>query len=193
MVRELSDNQYPDMLIAGGPLARLFRAIDGRLKELFDPRVYSHVVIPPRASARDWENLTQRAPMVGLGWMACRPSERAGSTFRGDAQFALILLTRQNAGLDAYFGDGTLPGVLGLGAVAGIGLHAFRIEGIGSCRVQQLAAAGDQEWIPDGMASVQLQITVPDIAFDSPELLSQLDTLTSLSSKVVDSISGETL
>ena len=193
MVRALSDNQYPDMLIAGGPLALLFRAIDGRLKELFDPDIYSHVVIPPRASARDWEDLTQRAPMVGLGWMACRPSERAGATFRGDAQFALILLTRQNAGQDAYFGDGRLPGVLGLGTVAAMGLHAFRIDGIGSCRVQQLAAAGDQGWIPDGMASVQLQITVADVAFDSPELLSQLDTLTSLSSTFKDGISGETL
>lgn len=191
MVRPLSDNQYPDSLIAGGPLARLFMAIEGRLKELFDPVIYSHAVIPPRASARDWENLTRRMPMVGLGWMACRPSDRVGSCFRGDAQFALIILTRQNAGRDAYFGDGTLPGVLGLAAVAGLGLHAFQVDGIGSCRVQQLAAAGDQDWIPDGVASVQLQITVPDIAFDSPELLAQLDTLTSLSSTFEDSSSGE--
>lgn len=193
MVRSLSDNQYPDALISGGPLAVLFNAIDKRLKELFDPKVYTHVVIPPRASARDWENLTGRMPMVGLGWMGCRPSERAGASFRGDAQFALILLTRQQAGRKAYFGDGTLPGVLGLGALAGMGLHAFRVDGVGSCRVQQLAAAGDQDWIPNGVASVQLQITVPDIAFDSPELLEQLDTLTSLSSTMVDSSSGETL
>ena len=188
-----SANQYPGVLLAGGPFATAFLAIEQRLKELFDPAVYTHAVIPPRASVRDWENLTKRMPMVALGWMACRPSDRSSDIFRGDAQFALILLTRQNAGRDAYFGDGTLPGVMGLASVAAMGLHAFHVEGIGSCRVQVLATAGEQDWIPDGVASVQLQITIPEVAFGSPELLEQLDTLKRLSSTFVDSETGETL
>ncbi|EHH67566.1 hypothetical protein [Gluconobacter morbifer] len=191
-MRPLSENQYPDLLISGGPLADLFGAIEKRLKELFDPKIYTHSIIPPRATARDWENITKRMPMVTLGWMACKPSSRIGDCFRGDAQFALILLTRQNAGRDAYYGDGKLPGVMGLGAIAAFGLHGFNVRGIGSCRIEIMAASGDQDWIPDGVASVQLQITVPEVSFDSPELMSQLDTLTSLSSTFKDSSSGET-
>ena len=194
MVRSFADNQYPDSLISGGPLAGSFMAIRTRLQELFDPKVYEHVVIPPRATLQDWKSLTRRMPMVGLGFMGCPPSPRTGANFRGDAQFYVVLLTRQIPGLDGYFGDGVLPGILGLSAVAVMGLHGMTIQPVGtagSCEVKQLTTTGEQEWLEDNVSSVQLQVTVPALAFDTPGLLEQLDDFKTLSSEIVDSPSGE--
>ncbi|WP_145994555.1 hypothetical protein [Gluconobacter frateurii] len=191
MNRVFSDNQYPDMLIAGGSLAVAFGTIRKRLEELFDPAVYEHAVIPPRATLADWKELTRRMPMVGLGFMGCPPAQRVGANFRGDAQFYLVLLTRQQPGLEAYFGDGTLPGILGLSAVAALGLHGMKVKGLGTCEVRQLTTTGEQEWLEDNVASVQLQVTIPGLSFDTPEYLAQLDTLKTLSQTYVDS-TGET-
>ncbi|MBR0559500.1 hypothetical protein [Neokomagataea anthophila] len=177
MVRPYSDNQYPDQLITGGPLSYALRALRSQLEALFNPETYTHSIIPPRASAREWEHLTKRMPMVAVGWMGMPTSAHTGGLFHGDMQFAVILMTRQNDPESAYFGDGTLPGVLGLASIAALGLHGFDIPSVGSCRVEHLATAGEQEWLPNGVASVQLQVTIPSVSFDSRDLVAQLDTL----------------
>lgn len=177
-MRPYPDNAYPDAFLSdGGPLATLFRGLQARLKELFDPALYTHITVPPRASAKDWDNLTRRMPVVGLGWMGLSPSERCGGLFRGNARFALMLLTRQNFGESAYFGDERLPGLLGLAAIPTLGLHGWTVEPFGACRLTQVVPAGEQEWIPEGVASVQCEIVVPDVSFDAPALLAQLDRL----------------
>jgi len=183
MARELPDNQYPDRIISGDVIAIAFRALRERLQSTFSPLRYTHVTIPAKASVGQWKDLTRKAPMVAIGWAAWRPDPDNGESFRGTLSFPVFLLVEHSTPDALYLGRGDMPGAFGMSALATAMLHGFRIRDVGTCRVTQNTATANAEWIPDGMATVMLEVTIPDVALNTATLIEQLDDFLQLGEK----------
>lgn len=166
---------FPDQLLAGGPVGAVFDAIQLRLQSVFSPTVYSHVEIPSRAGRQTWANLTKTMPLIGLGWLSWTAARNAGAEFRGNLVFPLYLLTRQSTVRAMYFGDGKVPGICGMSALAIAALHGWTLPGnIGTATVRNATVVAEAEWVPEGTAFVALDVTVENVGFDDQTLTAEL-------------------
>lgn len=172
-------HDFPRGLIDGGPLALLLRAVHRRLEIAFRDWGTTVDYVPPRPTKADWSELSRRMPMVAVGWQSWSPSRDCGSLYQGDVQLPVFLMSRQSKREAQYFGDGTLPGILGMTALAVAVLHDWTIgkgsEFIGTFKVAHAAAAPDVDAIGSDIAFAALLVSMPNVGFDDPKLIAGLN------------------
>ncbi|GBQ15249.1 hypothetical protein CFR78_04230 [Komagataeibacter rhaeticus] len=176
---ELPENQYPRLLLYGGPIVEAFMALRQRLREAFPPDIFRHIIVPPNAKRATWERLLTTKPVIGLAWNAWKPHGDCGATFRGDLVFAVFIAVQHADSGRLYVG---VPGSLrGMGAMGAAGaatafLHARPLSGeLGTPMVRMVALPPTADWLADDVGLVSLEVTVPNVSFDGPALAQQLD------------------
>ena len=176
MSRALPENQYPDALVSGAPISTALRAVMERLKTAFAavPGV-TYEYMPPRPTKADWDKVQLRCPAVAVGWQSFSPNANVGATYSGAIDIAVFVLSKQMRREALYFGDGTVPGVLGLSAIAIRMLHGFSVAGVGSCMVRHTAAAMEADWLSQDTAMAALLVSIPNVEFADPALALQLN------------------
>ncbi|WP_336718531.1 hypothetical protein [Asaia bogorensis] len=177
-------------IISGGVTGAAFQAIRSRLKAFFDPRLFTHTVIPAKVSQATWDSITRRAPMVGLGWSHWAPNADNGATFQGTLSFPLILMVDfpepEGRYVGGQIGSGTyMPGALGLQEYAIAALHGFEIDDVGTCRVTHVSSTELAEWNKDGKATVVLDITIPNVALDLDAVTATLNDFLRLQEQLI--------
>ncbi|MBL7232054.1 hypothetical protein [Komagataeibacter oboediens] len=175
---ELPENQYPHLLLRGGPVREAFDALRKRLKLAFPPQIFTHVVVPPNAKRATWDTILKTKPAVALGWSAWKPDHACGATFRGDLVFAVFIAIQHTAPERLYLGNEQLRGLgtMGVSAAAVAFLHGWTLPGeLGTAMVRQCALPPTADWLADDTALVSLEVVVPNVSFDAPALAQQLD------------------
>ena len=175
---ELPENQYPHLLLRGGPVREAFDALRDRLKLAFSPRMFAHVIVPPNAKKATWEKLLKTKPAVALGWSGWKPHADCGATFRGDVVFAVFIAIQHTNPELLYLGMEQLRGMgsMGVSAAAIAFLHGWTLPGeLGTAMVRQCALPPTADWLADDTALVSLEVTIPNLSFDGPALAQQLD------------------
>lgn len=177
-------------IISGGVTGIAFRAIRARLRGCFSPQLFSHEVIPAKVSPAIWDNITRRAPMVGLGWSHWAPNPDNGATFLGTLVFPLIIMVEfakhEDRYLGAQIGSGTyMPGALGLQEYAIAALHGFEIDDVGTCRVTHVSSTELAEWNKDGKATTTLDVTIPNVALDLDAVTATLNDFLRLQEQLI--------
>lgn len=175
---ELPENQYPHLLLRGGPVREAFDALRKRLKLAFPTTIFSHVVVPPNAKKATWEKLLKTKPAVALGWSSWQPHGDCGAAFRGNLVFAVFIAIQHTDPERLYLGTEQLRGMgtMGVSAAAAAFLHGWTLPGeLGTAMVRQCALPPTADWLADDTALVSLEVVVPNVSFDAPALAQQLD------------------
>jgi len=176
-------------LIAGAEGARAFRAIADRLHQVFPETRFSHQVIPPRATKSQWDNLVRATPLVALAYESWSPQTSTGAQFRGDLTFALVLITKHGTARDQYLGDGVVPGIIGMSALASYALHGWTIDDVGTCQIAHSAAVQEMDWLREDLAAAGLVVRIPNVGFEDADLITELDDFLALErTMIVDGV-----
>jgi hypothetical protein len=99
------------LTVIPGPTGAMARAIRSRLEIAFPPARFSHAYLPSKLTVATWNDLLQRMPFVGVGWVG-HTSKDTSRVWKGDASFAVALVTENKHGLNGrLFGDSFAPGL----------------------------------------------------------------------------------
>ena len=171
-------------LAIDGPLQQAQRAISARLREFFPAARFQHHIVPARMTPSQLDQISKRAPALGVGWLGWVPNESNGRVFRGRADFAVFLLAKQAQAEVQLQGrnlaSGTYdPGILGMVQVAVAALQGFRVTDgdgntIGSAAVTGCGHVFSDEWARDDYAIAGLTVCVPHLSSADPSAISDL-------------------
>jgi hypothetical protein len=154
----------PAELIDGGPVAAMHRDIKARLMRAFPPVQFTHRTMPARLTPEGWARLTERLPMVALGWLKLTPPEgRAvrGRVWSGRSHWTIFLVCK-NPEIEAQLlGDALGVGMLGMLAVATAALHGHSIAGIGAAEIGERGQAYTDALANAQVAQAALNLSVP--------------------------------
>ena len=154
----------PALLIDGGPVAIMHRALQVRLQAAFPSPQFQHRTAPPRFTPQEFARFTERAPVVGLGWVNMKPMEGRAVRPRiwsGRANWVVFLVVKNPRVEALVLGDGLGPGLMGMLAVAAAALQGHSIGGIGPAEVGECGQAYSDTWASEGLALATLAISVP--------------------------------
>lgn len=147
--------------LSTGPLPKTARALTDRLKLVFPPTLFTHRFMPAKLTAKDWMQLTQRTPFVGLGWTEIEPIDTPDRDIRGESRWTVFLVAKNAAGIEArYFGDERAPGLFSMVQAAAALLHGFTIDGAGSASVTKIGNLYAEGWDADDSAIAGIDVSV---------------------------------
>ena len=155
----------------------MHRALQTRLLAAFPPAQFQHRTVPARFTPQEFARFTERAPVVGLGWVNMKPAEGRSvrpRIWNGRANWQLFLVVKNPKADALMLGDTYGAGLMGMLAVATAALQGHSIGGIGSAEVGEGGQAYSEAWASDGLALATLAVSVP---FDLVDLtgLARLD------------------
>ncbi|WP_308719192.1 hypothetical protein [Komagataeibacter xylinus] len=169
-----------EALRGGNVITQAFRALRGKLGEIFPDTYYSHRVVPPKSSPAMWKDLIRTAPMIGLGWAGFTPDRDCGKIYRGDLVFVIFCLSEARELEDIYTGDANVAGIMGEAAMCLHLLQGWKIAGIGTCHVRQCTTAEVANWVDDGQGIVAIEVVVRNVAFDDATYIATLNRFVSM-------------
>lgn len=180
VTRQLSDNQYPDFLLNGGPIAYVLKALSKRLKIAFQEKFFTHHIIAPNAGKKMWDAVLKTSPLVAVSFASWKRSSRLSSGFfRGDMTFPVFIALQHNTPEALMLGSGQLRGmgVAGVMSMAAAMLDGWTLDGVGTAEMQVAELPPTADWLEERMALVALNIVFPDVGFDAGSDAAMLDGL----------------
>lgn len=153
-------------ILSGGPLVRIGRALEERLKLAFPPAMFEHGFVPAKLSKGEWEQLTRRTPFVGLGWNEVEPDKDSGRLLTGDTRWTVFLVNRNAGSIGGrYFGDSLAQGLFHMVQAAMALLHGHTVDGLGTFMVTKAGNLYADQWETGQMAiaavDVDMRLALP--------------------------------
>lgn len=148
-------------IIRPGPIEQIARALRGRLELVFPPnKPFSHQWMPARVDRDAWRRLTERMPMVAIGFNEFQRVQTQ-SSLAVISYWTIFAATKNERGQEGLmFGDKLAPGLLSLMQVAAAAVHGFTMPGLGTIQVTKAANAMiEEETDPSlGIAAIDLEV-----------------------------------
>lgn len=144
------------------------RAIEARLRTVFTT-AFDFALLPSgKLSKAKWQAVVRRVPMLGLGYLGCKPAEDNGRSFRAHALWELLLVTRGVTPQQSLLGDVAAPGILSMIRAATVALQGYTIapEGApacasGSVAISSVDLALSDEFFGDDYCAASVILSVP--------------------------------
>ncbi len=151
-----------------GALSLAATGLRDALQIAFPPQRFQFGFMPPRLSPREWSQLVNRPPFVGLGWNEIKPTSNGGRLFKGEASFSVFLVIENKSGVrNRYLGDAQGPGLFQMLQAASIVLNGCTIPGVGSCFVTRASNAFAEGWEAENLAMAAVDVAV-NVTLDVP-------------------------
>jgi hypothetical protein len=143
-----------------GPLEQIAKAIKARLELAFPPKVFTHRWMPARVDREVWRRLTERLPLVAIGFNRFHRAQTTGA-LNVLSDWSVYVATKNERGQEGLlFGDDFAPGQLSLIQVAAAILHGFTLPGLGSIQVNDAASAFIEEGQDPNLGVGAIELTV---------------------------------
>jgi hypothetical protein len=147
--------------MAGTPFHATLAGLNARLDLVFPATTFGRPIVNPKLTTGEWKELTQRTPLVGIGWDALAPTSPESRLYVGTTKWTVFLVARNVAGpLQRLAGDALGVGLWDMVTAATAVLHGATIPDVGTAFVSSVQSMVSEAWDMENLVLACLDVSV---------------------------------
>jgi hypothetical protein len=154
-----------------GPLAKISRQIEARLKVGLPPEKFTYRWLPAKMDAKVWDMLIQRCPAISLEYVGFKKAVNTSGLIGVGIWNVWLAVKNARSAEDCLFGDTVSPhGAMIVHQVAMLLLHGMRIKGAGTMTVVEADPVAFLERDNPDVYVVRLTVQVEQVTITAASL-----------------------